>query len=94
MRRIALLDGPTVLGWEAWHEIEVRYAFGLVKGALDEAVAVGELERQPTEPLAHVMFGAMLQAGSVMASHPRPSQAKKELVGAFRNVLAGLRATT
>jgi AcrR family transcriptional regulator len=94
VRRIALLDGPTVLGWETWHEIEARYAFGLVKGALDEAVTTGELDRQPTEPLAHVVFGAMLQAGSVMASHPRPAQAKKELVGAFRNVLAGLRTST
>lgn len=94
VRRIALLDGPTVLGWETWHEIEARYAFGLVQGALDEAVATGEIERQPTAPLAHVIFGAMLQAGSVMASDPRPARAKKELVAAFRTVLAGLRTET
>src|SRR4029453_5269277 len=34
VRRIALVDAPAVVGWEKWREMDERYAFGLLKGAL------------------------------------------------------------
>src|SRR5205807_8475708 len=34
VQRIVLLDGPTVLGWEKWHEIDERHTFGLIHAAL------------------------------------------------------------
>src|SRR3954466_5806622 len=30
MIRIALIDAPTVLGWEEWREIDARYGLGIV----------------------------------------------------------------
>ena len=30
VQRIVMLDGPTVLGWDAWHELDERYAFGTI----------------------------------------------------------------
>ena len=30
VQRVVLLDGPSVLGWETWQEIEQRYGYGLV----------------------------------------------------------------
>ena len=29
-----MLDGPTVLGWDLWHELDERYAFGTIKTVL------------------------------------------------------------
>src|SRR5207302_6267465 len=32
VQRIALVDAPSVLGWERWREIGLRYGFGLGAG--------------------------------------------------------------
>src|SRR5712692_850125 len=37
-RRICLIDGPSVLGWETWREIDEQYGFGLTKGILQAAM--------------------------------------------------------
>ena len=37
VQRIVMLEGPTVLGWDTWHEIDERYAFGTVKFVLGMA---------------------------------------------------------
>ena len=92
VQRIALLDGPTVLGWETWHELEERYAFGLIKRGLEAAMAAGEIPRQPSDPLAHAVLGAMIQLGSVVARAPNPQRAKRETKAVFARLLQGLGA--
>ena len=41
VQRIVMLDGPTVLGWDTWHEIDERYAFGTFKAVLTRGGADG-----------------------------------------------------
>src|SRR5436190_8170815 len=65
--RIALLDAPSVLGWEEWREIGLRYGFGLVEGVLQEAMNAGAIEPQPVRPLAHLVLGAIDEAAMVVA---------------------------
>ena len=38
IQRIVLVDAPSVLGWEQWREIGLRYGLGLVQGTLQEAM--------------------------------------------------------
>ena len=90
VQRIVLLDGPTVLSWETWREIDERYAYGLIKAALDEAVRTGLVDRQPTEPLAHVLLGAMIQAGMVVARAADPQVAKRQMSRTFKRMLTAL----
>ncbi len=90
VRRVVLLDGPTVLGWEAWHEIDERYAFGLIKAALDLAVERGAIEEQPTDALAHVLLGAMMQAGFVVAKAADRAAEKKRMAATLGRLLAAL----
>ena len=35
-----MLEGPTVLGWDTWHELDERYAFGTIKAVLTMAADV------------------------------------------------------
>jgi AcrR family transcriptional regulator len=65
--RISLIDAPSVLGWEQWREIGMRYGFGLVEGVLAEAIKTGALEEQPVRPLAHLVLGAIDEAAMVVA---------------------------
>ena len=67
VQQIALLDAPSVLGWEEWREIGMRYGFGLVQGTLQAAVDAGLLEPQPVRPLAHLIVGAVDEAAMVIA---------------------------
>jgi AcrR family transcriptional regulator len=90
VQRILLLDGPTVLDWETWHEIDERYTFGLIQAALDEAVNRGLIERQPTTPLAHVLFGAAIQSAMVVARAENSDVAKRQMAKTLRRLLNAL----
>jgi hypothetical protein len=41
VRRIVLIDGPAVLGWQEWRRIDSRYVFAMVRAALAANAAAG-----------------------------------------------------
>ena len=90
VQRIALLEAPTVLGWETWQEIDERYAFGLVTSGLQAAMEAGMIGKQPIEPLAHLLMGAMTQAGMTLARADDPQRERKRIGKAVRSLLNGL----
>ncbi len=94
VQRVVLLDGPSVLGWETWQEIEQRYGYGLVVAGVEAAIAAGLIAAQPVEALAHVLFGALTEAGMVVARADEPRTARAEMEAAMDRLLDGLRAAT
>jgi AcrR family transcriptional regulator len=66
--RIALEEAPSVLGWQHWREIDAKYSMGLITGVLTQGMEEGELRAQPVEPLAHLLLGALGEAGLLIAS--------------------------
>jgi AcrR family transcriptional regulator len=88
VRRVVLLDGPAVLGWERWREIGMRHGFGLVEAALQAAVDAGVLAPQPVRPLAHVLIGAVDEAALYVATAEDRPAARAE-VGAVLDRLLG-----
>src|SRR5919107_2756270 len=67
VERIALLDAPAVLGYEAWREISERHGLGLIQAALQSAVDTGSIPAQPVRPLARVLLGAPDEAALYLA---------------------------
>src|SRR5881396_3248689 len=49
--QIILRDGPAVLGWERWREIDAEHFGGEIPKALGKAMKQGLIARQPVEPL-------------------------------------------
>jgi AcrR family transcriptional regulator len=94
VQRVVLLDGPSVLGWETWQEIEQRYGYGLVVAGVEAAIGAGLIAAQPVEALAHVLFGALTEAGMVVARADAPRTARAEMEAAMDRLLDGLRAST
>jgi AcrR family transcriptional regulator len=76
VRRIALLEAPAVLGWERWREVGMRHGFGLVTGLLTELMDADAIARQPIEPLAHVLIGALDEAALYVALAADPVTAR------------------
>jgi AcrR family transcriptional regulator len=90
--RITLVDAPSVLGWEQWREIDLRYGLGLVMAGLQGGMEAGVLAGQPVKPLAHLMLGAMGEAGMLIANAPDPAAARAEIEPSLLGLLEGLRA--
>ena len=91
VQRIILLDAPSVLGWAEWRELDARYGFGFLRTVLHELMEAGLLDPQPVEPLAHLLLGALSEAGMVIAQ-AEDAQAARVAVGAsLDRLLRGLR---
>jgi AcrR family transcriptional regulator len=93
VQRVVLLEGPSVLGWQTWQEVEQRYGYGLVVAGVEAAIGAGLIAAQPVEPLAHVLFGALTEAGMVVARADDPDAARAEMEAAMDRLLDGLRAS-
>jgi AcrR family transcriptional regulator len=90
--RVTLVDAPSVLGWEEWREIDMRHGLGIVIAGLQGGMDAGILRPQPVRPLAHLMLGAMGEAGMVIANAADPQAARAEIEPALLGLLEGLRA--
>lgn len=92
LQRIALLDGPAVLGWERWHEIEARYGLGLIEAGLRAAIDAGQIRDQPVEELAVALLGALIEVALQLARADDPEAARERASGVLRTLLEGLRS--
>jgi AcrR family transcriptional regulator len=90
VQQIVLLDGPAVLGWQRWRDIGLRYGLGLVEGLLAHAVEVGRIPAQPVAPLAHVLMGALDEAGLYIARAEDQVAASEEIRAVIARLVAGL----
>jgi AcrR family transcriptional regulator len=91
VQRIVLLDAPSVLGWEEWREIGLRYALGLMEGTLAAAMDAGEIRRQPLRPLAHALLGALDEVAMLVARAEDPVTARAEAGETLTGLIESLR---
>src|SRR5262245_5142346 len=89
--QIILRDGPAVLGWERWREIDAKHFGGKLPRALEVAMERGLLTRQPVEPLARLLLGAMTEAAVACAGSDDIKKAGVEYSRAFRSLIEALR---
>jgi AcrR family transcriptional regulator len=90
VQRIVMLDGPTVLGWDLWHELDERYAFGTIKTVLTVAADIGRIQESAIDPLSHLLLGAIMQAGMVVARSDDPLTAKRAMTDTFAEIVSAL----
>jgi AcrR family transcriptional regulator len=89
--QIILRDGPAVLGWERWREIDARHFGGKMPRALAAAMDAGLIARQPVEPLARLLLGAVTEAAVAGAGRADVLKAGGEYSRAFKSLLEALR---
>ena len=90
IHRIALIDGPSVLGWARWREVCQRHVFGLVQALLAQAMETGRIRPQPVRPLAHVFMGASDEAALYVAEAADRAQARAEMTAVLDQLIEGL----
>lgn len=90
-QRIILTDAPAVLGWAAWRELDAKHGFDMVAMAVEAAMEGSYIERQPVEPLAHMLLGA-LNEGALMIARADDERAARRQVGkSLARLLDGLK---
>src|ERR1700728_4501166 len=92
IHRIALIDGPSVLGWGRWRGVCQQHVFGLVQALLENGIELGRIRAQPVSPLAHVLMGASDEAALYVAETPDHGQARAEMIDVLDQLIAGVTA--
>jgi AcrR family transcriptional regulator len=93
LQRIVFLDAPSVLGWREWHEAaEAASALGVIEFGLQGAIDAGLVRIGQVSVFAHLVLGALNEAGMFIAHSDDPAKARDEVAVAMRELLDGMRA--
>jgi AcrR family transcriptional regulator len=92
VRRILLIDGPAVLGWDTWREIEARYGLGAIRHMLDEGRKEGSLVVADADAMAHLLLSVVDEAALFIAHAEDPRQARLAAGASVVALLSGLAA--
>lgn len=90
VRRILLIDAPTVLGWRRWRDIEEQYGLGMLKAVLQEAADAGRVPGHLVEPFAHILLAAGNEMALVIALADDVSAAQAAAEAAVEEFLTRL----
>src|ERR1700749_4362709 len=71
-QRIVLVDGPRVLGAEAWEDLVERYGRSLLEEWLRRCMSTGELEQVPVRALARLLIAMLTEASLAIARADDP----------------------
>lgn len=90
--QIVLIDAPSVLGWERWREVGIRYGLGIIEGMLARAVDEGVVPAQPVRATAHVLLSALDEAALYISRAADPDVARRDMHAVCDRLIAGLSA--
>jgi AcrR family transcriptional regulator len=91
-RRIVILEGPAVLGYERFREQEESSTFGLVSDIVGGLLAPYDLPDSTLTAFTRLFLGAVSATGSSVSLAADPQQASDDAEGAIVLVLAGIRS--
>ena len=92
VRRILLVDGPMVLGWTRWREIDDRHFAEVVRAGVVRLMS----EQASTEQIAsatRLMLGAITEAALSSAMADDPAATVRAHGASFELLLAGLQGS-
>jgi AcrR family transcriptional regulator len=88
VQRICAIDGPAVLSPDVRNAITDRYALGLVRETVQQAVERGQIASAPIEPLTRMLLAAVVAAAQFVATAVDPRAARVE-AGSTVDLLLG-----
>ena len=92
IHRIALIDGPSVLGWARWREVCQRHVFGLVQALLAQGIEAGRIRAQPVRAARARAHGGRRRGRPVRRGIGGPARARTEMIEVLDQLLEGVTA--
>ena len=90
VQRILLLDGPAVLGWRRWNEIDARFGAGSLRTGIEACIAAGRLVDVDAGALTHLLSGAMNQVALLLAQSDDELRLRRSAGRTLHRLLRGL----
>jgi AcrR family transcriptional regulator len=94
VQQIVLIDAPAVLGLQGFRESDESYYLAGTKAAIEAAIAAGIIEKQPIDPLAHMIMGALNEGARLIAYASDKKRARREVSESANRMWNGLRIQT
>ncbi len=91
-QRIVLVDGPAVLGHDAWDILVERHGYRLLAEWLSRAVEEGRIDPLPIAPLTRVLAAVLSEASLLIGRASEPARARREAGEVLDRLLTGLEA--
>ncbi len=88
-QRVLFVDGPAVLGWARWRQLDDRYGLGSLKKVLGAAAAAGQLRVGDTDLAAHLLVAAMIEAAMLVARSHRKTATREAAAQLLRELVHG-----
>ncbi|MFI6870450.1 TetR/AcrR family transcriptional regulator [Nocardia sp. NPDC050406] len=88
--RIAMIDALSVIGWQAWREMETRHGLGMITDQLQRAVDAGLVVPLPVRTMAHLLLSAITEAGMLVAHAEDPQRAAAEAQQSLLLMVSGI----
>ena len=85
-RQVLLIDGPAVLGWGKWREIDARYFGGTMQGPAKTTLR-GRASSREIAAIRHLLAGAVAEAALVCATSDHRLRDARDLTSALRKML-------
>jgi AcrR family transcriptional regulator len=89
--RVVLIDGPRVLGWKAWRQIDADTGGRSLRQGLEAAMKARQIVRLDTDALANLISGALNEAALMCVEAPASLKRREAVNKSLRRLLAGLR---
>ncbi|QMV40872.1 TetR/AcrR family transcriptional regulator [Cohnella cholangitidis] len=87
IRRILLIDGPAVLGWEAWRRMDEENSMRHLREQLELMQRQGCLKPVPLDALTHFVSGALNESALWIAQSPDADQSLEETISVISHFL-------
>jgi AcrR family transcriptional regulator len=94
VQRIVVFDGPAVLGWHEWCEIDKEHGIRMFEQCLEDAAAEGLLHDEHPELVANMLLGALNVAARVAGRGVDQADTRQQVVTTIQRLLAGLRRSS
>ena len=90
VQRIIFVEAPQVIGPEAWRKIELRYAYGALRGVLDTLRKEDAMKPYPLELVARMLLALLRETSAELARAKRAPDARKEISALMTEVFDAL----
>lgn len=91
VRRIKMLDGPAVLGWDEVREIEAQHTIAMLRDGIAAAISAGLMVPGHVEARTNLLVGALCDGGMWVARSTSPQPAVRVATEEVELLLAGFR---
>jgi len=74
VHRIVMIDGPAVLGWKTWRDIQALDGLSVITGAIEDGIASGIIRPQPPEALVYLIIALIEEAALLVTYAENPHE--------------------